>query len=286
MKAKTKNTKYLEQQYVYEQKFHKNILNTLSLEDRQKLYLEAYDYAYRQSQLYSPKENDFGYQSSEVGLIAPFLFNKNVVDYGCGYGSSSRAIAKFAKHVVGCDILEEVILTAKHRKSKLHTNLDFKTVLPVSFPFENQSIDVVYASDVVEHFHADDFDQWLKSIYKALKPCGKLIVITPHINYGPSDISQHFLIKGSKANGFHLVEYDYNKLIRILKKAGFSNIKTPTISPRHLNYIPYYRQLAPFFWQSPRWRIMAEQSKFLIDQKFLSRLIGLNRSIFIIASKL
>ncbi len=288
MKAKTDNQDYLQRQYNYEQTFHQKIMAENNATTRQALYLDGYGYAYQQSQEYSPDEIDFGFQTEEIDLIRPWLKNKVVVDYGCGYGSSTLAMAETACHVTGCDILDEVTSIARSRLTdKAINNITFKKVPPVDFPFEENSIDLVYASDVVEHFHPDDFSHWLKQVYSALKPGGKLIIITPHPNYGPSDISRNFLAKGAQSKGFHLLEYTYSALVTKLTDtdADFVNPKTPIISPRQRQIIPFYNQLIQLLWTNPQWRISAEQSPKVMSNAFLKKIIGLNRSVYLVVQK-
>ena len=261
MKAKTLDPGYLESQYEFEVQFRNALLAEPSFEERQQMYVQAYGTAYQSSADLSPDEVDFGFVSAEMDCITPWLADKTVVDYGCGYGSSTLYAARFAKHVIGCDILDGVISVASQRLQDLSEarliqgSVEFRAVAPASFDFAPNSIDGVYASDVVEHFHPDDFDYWLKAVYSALRPGGWLCVITPHRCYGPSDISKHFVADGvqlqSVSEGFHIIEYDYNDLSDLLSNTGLSHLKTPILSPRQLSQVASWKHSS--IWGLDAW---------------------------------
>ena len=60
----------------------------------------------------------------------------------------------------------------------------------VDLMLENNSIDVVYSHQLMEHLHEEDAIDQLQSIYNALRPGGKYICITPNKVLGPWDISR------------------------------------------------------------------------------------------------
>jgi len=282
MKAKTDSPEYLESQYAIEVAFQKALLAQPDASVRETMYVDAYRDAYAQSQALSPEEIDFGYASAEVDAIAPLLQGKTVIDYGCGYGSSTLHIAQYAKSVTGCDILPEVVEGALGRLAPIsRQSISFQVVRPADLPFPLHSADVIYLSDVIEHFHPADAEAFLEQARRVLRPGGLLVCITPHPNYGPSDISKHFVPTGARSQGFHIQEYTYQQLSGLLTQFGFVSHKTVALSPRHMAHLP--RGLQSALIVSPQFRIWAESCPSVMQSKSLKRILGLNRSVYLMA---
>jgi SAM-dependent methyltransferase len=57
---------------------------------------------------------------------------------------------------------------------------------------KNDSIDIVFSDQLIEHLHPDDTSHHFKLVYRILKPNGKYIFRTPHAITGPHDVSRYF----------------------------------------------------------------------------------------------
>jgi 2-polyprenyl-3-methyl-5-hydroxy-6-metoxy-1,4-benzoquinol methylase len=284
MKAKTNSIAYLETQYAYETAFHERILAESNPVERKRLYFEAYQYAYQQSRDLSPEAVDFGYQSQEIQILEPWLKQKDIIDYGCGYGSSTLHLAEYARTVTGYDILPDVIDVARQRLTQ-QNNVTFEVVEPADLPASAQSADIVYASDVIEHLHPEDASAFMEKAFQTLRPEGMLVCITPHYLYGPSDITRQFQPKGSQSKGFHLKEYGYGTLTTLMKEAGFKHFQTPGLSPRHIVKLPCYRQILPMLMFTSIFREKAEALSVVQRSRSLRKMWGLNRAVYILAKK-
>ncbi|ELR71258.1 hypothetical protein C900_02873 [Fulvivirga imtechensis AK7] len=154
----------------------------------------------------------------QIKLLKPLLSNKKTfMEIGSGDCSLSFAATKYAKYVYAVDVSEEIARNAATPKN-------FNLVISdgISIPVQENSIDVCYSNQLMEHLHPDDaFDQ-LKNIYTALSEGGKYLCITPNKLAGPHDVSKYF---DREATGFHLKEYTIVELNRLFKKAGFSSTK-------------------------------------------------------------
>jgi hypothetical protein len=91
-----------------------------------------------------------------------------------------------------------------------------------SIPVLEESVNVAYSYQLMEHLHPDDAFEQLQNIYKVLTTGGVYICDTPNRLSGPHDISRHF---DTVAQGFHLKEYTITELSDLLKKVGFSKIR-------------------------------------------------------------
>lgn len=99
---------------------------------------------------------------------------KKVLDVGCYDGFISEKIAKEGNDVIGLEISKEGVKSCNNRGIKcLEQNLEKK------FPFKENTFDVVFAGEIIEHVF--DTDKLLQEIKRVLKPEGSLVITTPNI---------------------------------------------------------------------------------------------------------
>ncbi len=103
--------------------------------------------------------------------------------------------------------------------------------------FADQSVEAIYASHVLEHFHYQLNDELIKTLsewYRVLKPGGKLLISVPdlktlcwlYLNPNLAPIERHHLMRimfGGQTNAFdvHKVGFDADTLAMYLQEAGF-----------------------------------------------------------------
>ncbi len=153
----------------------------------------------------------------QLRILRPYLSPETtLLEIGPGDCSLSMAIAGQVRQVYGLDVSEEIT----HRLS-LPSN--FKLILSdgTSVPLPPDSVDVAFSNQLMEHLHPDDALEQLKGIWRALRPGGVYICITPNRLNGPHDISQYF---DSVATGFHLKEYTVAELSRLFRQVGFRKV--------------------------------------------------------------
>ena len=81
-----------------------------------------------------------------------FRSNSEILDYGCGAGSSIEKVIKFnPKKIVGIDISEVSINKAKKTAEKKDVQIDFKVDNCEKTKFENNTFDIVYGSGILHH---------------------------------------------------------------------------------------------------------------------------------------
>lgn len=132
----------------------------------------------------------------------------------------SIELTRHVKNVFAVDVSEEIT-----KVEILPRN--FRLILSdgCSIPLHDNSIDLAYSNNLMEHLHPDDaFDQ-LKNIFNVLNSGGKYLCITPNRMSGPHDISKYF---DSVATCFHLKEYAFTELCKLFEKIGFSKIEAYT----------------------------------------------------------
>lgn len=100
--------------------------------------------------------------------------------------------------------------------------------------FSKNSVDLIYASHVLEHFGRLEYMSILKNWYDVLKPSGVLRLCVPdfekvveHYNeYKNIEILRGFLYGGQNyEQNYHYCAWDFKSLEKDLKLIGFNNIK-------------------------------------------------------------
>ena len=134
------------------------------------------------------------------------------------------------------------------------SEIDFKGDITDLGQFEDNSIEEIYASHILEHVPIKQVSENLNGIYRVLKDNGKFYVSVPDM-----DIlcRQYLSIKGSKARfhiirmifggqtdeyDFHYFGYNFDLLNNLLKKNGFKDVKRVqkfSIFNDTSNYAPY-----------------------------------------------
>ena len=107
------------------------------------------------------------------------LSEKVVLDFGCGKGLDSLKLLKAGAKVYGIDIAEnyinETIQLAKNNGFS-EKNFNFKVMDAHKLEFEENKFDLVIGNGILHHL---DKIVAIKSIYKVLKPGGRLVFKEP-----------------------------------------------------------------------------------------------------------
>ena len=108
----------------------------------------------------------------------------------------------------------------------------------IELPFDNDSVDLIYASHVIEYFNRDDVTVVLKEWVRCLKPKGVLRLAVPNFEvmaklYVDKKYPlEHFLgplygkITMAESFIYQKTVYDSDSLITVLESIGLQNIKT------------------------------------------------------------
>ncbi len=102
--------------------------------------------------------------------------NASVLDIGCGYADFINGIKATEKYAVDLNGNMQKFIADKSIKFTAQSVLD-------ELPVENERLDVVFASNLFEHFNDLELDKLVKNILIKLKPNGRLILVQPNIYY-------------------------------------------------------------------------------------------------------
>ena len=194
-------------------------------EDRKKIYASMYD------ELFSlvpdhprlTKRADFKESAKKVkhkmALLRRFLNSDDTfVEFAPGDGRLLKCAAAYCKHALGVDISDQ---RDKAEAFPANTDLIVYDGYDLS-EIEDDSVDVVFSDQLIEHLHTDDVDLHFSNIKTMLKLGGKYIFRTPHAYSGPHDISQYF---SANPECFHLKEWTFIDADNLLVDGNFSSIK-------------------------------------------------------------
>tara|TARA_R110000822_G_scaffold296395_2_gene418822 strand:+ start:642 stop:1181 length:540 start_codon:yes stop_codon:yes gene_type:complete len=122
-----------------------------------------------------------------------------------------------------------------HIDSGDYKHLDYESIIDLS-QFEDNTVELVYASHVIEYFDREDIPKVLKEWRRILQPGGKLRIAVPNFY----EISRLYTKENYSLNKFvgllygrmpmgdqmiyHKTVYDFDSLKDVLETAGFQNV--------------------------------------------------------------
>jgi SAM-dependent methyltransferase len=144
------------------------------------------------------------------------------LDLGSGAGDFTAALFQAGAVAVGVDVAQAALARAHAR----HRGLDFRLV-PIEgpLPFEDNSFDLVWASEVIEH--VADTARWLSEVRRVLAPGGRLLLTTP--SHGRLRVAIAGVDRFSEPLGDHLHLYTKRSLQTLLQEFGFSEVRVRAV---------------------------------------------------------
>lgn len=139
------------------------------------------------------------------------------LEFGPGNCSLAIALCSVVRHVYAVDINEEANPSVQKPE-----NFHFIVYDGYNLDLDDNSIDIVFSNQMIEHLHPDDTVDHFRLVYRLLKPKGVYVFCTPHKFYGPCDISWYF---SDVPEGFHLREWSFTELAGLVDDIGFSRWK-------------------------------------------------------------
>jgi len=131
-----------------------------------------------------------------------------ILDVGCGTGVNAKELAAMGHEVTGIDISS--IAIEKFRKAGFE---GLQCDADDGFPFPDNSFDIVYASEVIEH--VVDTESFLTETYRVLRPLGKLVLSTPN--------SALWVYRLYALMGKTFTEVQHAGHVRFFSKSGLKN---------------------------------------------------------------
>lgn len=127
-------------------------------------------------------------------LAVPYIHG-DLLELGCGEGRGVELLEPLANNYIALDKIQHVIDRLKAK----YPSLDFRQALfPPFVGIADNSFDTIVSFQVIEHVKQDK--EFLKEIYRVLKPGGKAVLTTPNIK------------KTLSRNPWHVREYTAQQL--------------------------------------------------------------------------
>lgn len=116
--------------------------------------------------------------------------------------------------VAGCD----TYVAEKEKAS--HLNVKEGSIFEALLSLADNSIDIFYWNDVMEHIPEDEIDVIYTLIRRKLCHNGIIVTCTPNRYRGPHDITRTADPHQKKAQGLHLKEYTFEEVMQCYKRNG------------------------------------------------------------------
>ena len=166
-----------------------------------------------------PAEKLHGRLLASVNFVAnEDIFNKDILDIGCGYGWCELEFLKHgAKMITATEITENDLRTIRQNISD--PRLVTLSADACSLPFDNNVFDTVVVWEVLEHLPKHTEPRMFEEIHRVLKPGGYLYLSTPHRSFFTNILDPAWWLIGHR----HYAAKDLQKLAQ---KNNFQIVKT------------------------------------------------------------
>ena len=114
-----------------------------------------------------------------VSVMMPFVNGKEILDMGCGYGTTTAQLTAAGHHPIGIDYDKDAIERARKR----FPACDFRFANAETLPFPDGTFDVIILRDALHHFFGEaDFEKVKSEILRVAKKKARIIFFDPNVN--------------------------------------------------------------------------------------------------------
>jgi SAM-dependent methyltransferase len=172
------------------------------------------------------------YRYQYLPILKEFNKDVHILELGCGRGLFLEFLINNGfKNAFGIDVSKEQIDIAKAQ------NLNAEEIGVFEYlKSNNEKFDLIFAIDLIEHFHKDELIPLFEGIYNKLRNGGAFVYHTPN----GLGINAAYTIYGDLT---HLTVFTSNSAIQILKLVGFNEIKFFETEPYAKNVKGTFRLL-------------------------------------------
>ena len=192
-----------------------------------------------------------------------------MLDVGCGEGRHIFGIMQNYPEMkcIGLDMDDDSLIKAEEGyeffESISNAGAEFLKGSAYSLPFQNNSLDLIICSEVLEHLH--DYNDAVKEIHRVLKPGGKFYASVPAS--WPEKICWALSKDYQNQPGGHLRIFNQSKLVSEISEAGFKFLSSDRF---HSIHAPYW-WLRCFFWNTQDLNIIVKLYKKILERHILKK---------------
>ncbi|MDC0275387.1 class I SAM-dependent methyltransferase [bacterium] len=155
---------------------------------------------------------------SQLRLIRPYVdSDTTLLEMAPGDCRLSYAACDTCRKVIGIDISDQ-----RAPNDPILPNFELIVYNGYDVDLPDESVDVAFSYQFLEHLHPDDVSSHFSTIFRLLKPGGVYVFDTPHRFSGPHDVSRYF---GLTLDCFHFQEWTYREMLALTMSHGFSSGK-------------------------------------------------------------
>lgn len=207
------------------------------------------------------------------------LFSPNfqVLEIGGGSGFQAKIISSWGCNVTSIDIYD-------HHTSHEENYYPVQTYNGQNLPFADDSFDVVFSSNVLEHITLEEISQSLSEIHRVLKPDGVAIHILPTSAWRLWTSITHYVYLFKKyVLQKHIGKSNTNVIPKVsdnsLQKQSFMKVfKKALLAEPHGEYPSAISEL--YYFSHCRWFQLFEKHRFKVTQSFTNNLFYTGYTIF------
>lgn len=241
-----RSAEQLREHYEIERKLAQRLRDAPARE-RDVLYAQVYDELFSRiphhPQLHRRASHERARQvDRELHFLRPLLARDlALLEIGAGDLALSRRLSGIVKEVHAVDVAS-AIAAGERPTENLHIYLTDGRALPLA----DNSIDLAYSNQLIEHLHAEDALEHLREVLRVLAPGGRYLCVTPNGLTGPWDISRMF---SSVPTGMHLREYTNRELRALFSRVGFDDVHAVVPGRSRAHEVP------PWLLTTPEWML-------------------------------
>lgn len=159
---------------------------------------------------------------SEAAILTPYFdTNAVVLEVGCGIGRILFHVAPLCLELHGIDISQEMVRKAdanlrERENVRLHVGTGY------DLPFPDMAFDFAYSCRVFQHIPKNIALNYLKEVYRVLKPGGRFVLQVPNILLDEHMLSlNHFAQQQYFENPYPMYFYTPAEVERVGAFVGF-----------------------------------------------------------------
>jgi len=165
-----------------------------------------------------PIADEAAYQKKLQVTREYFRQDMEVLEFGCGTGSTAIAHAPYVKSILAIDVSSKMLEIAQRRAEEKNIgNVTFKRSAIDSFRVPNKTLDAVLGLSILHLL--DNKEEVIAKVHKMLKPGG--IFITNTVCIGNFKKFLKFILPVGKIFGLIVKVFDTKELEDSLTEAGF-----------------------------------------------------------------
>ena len=192
-----------------------------------------------------------------------------MLDVGCGEGRHIFGIMQNYPEMkcIGLDMDDDSLVKAEEGyeffESISNAGAEFLKGSAYSLPFQNNSLDLIVCSEVLEHLH--QYNDAVKEIHRVLKPGGKFYASVPAS--WPEKICWALSKDYQNQPGGHLRIFNQSKLVSEISDAGFKFLSSDRF---HSIHAPYW-WIRCLFWNTQDSNIIVKLYKKILERHILKK---------------